>query len=53
MIYIGALLSFICTIVGFIMVNRTGNYENKWGYMMCYGTYFLVIFSIISIFVGV
>jgi hypothetical protein len=27
----------ICTIIGFVMVNKTGNYENKWGYMLFWG----------------
>ena len=28
------ILLLVCAIVGFVMVNKTGNYENIWGGML-------------------
>jgi len=31
------LVFIVITVIGFKMVNKIGNYENIWGYMLLYG----------------
>ena len=36
------------TVVGFFGVHKTGNYENKWGYMLIWGA----VLFVLSMFLG-
>lgn len=44
-----SILSLIITAIGFIGVQKTGNYENNFGYMLIYGAVAFIISMIVIV----